>query len=152
MGFNPSLLGMAQTMTCMSITISFPTATALTVSTTYSNNFPATSSPNKNLAIVTTLTMLALSSTNQVDNELWCPNPTAVTFPAANPFGAVTYEVGSAAATSTPAVSFTLSAPTGCTDLVFLYSAKLSSGAALPSFIGYSLTTNIFSWPTVTAA
>jgi hypothetical protein len=34
---------------------------------------------------------------------------------------------------------------------VFLYSAKLSSGAALPSFIGYSLTTNIFSWPSVTA-
>ena len=138
-------------MTCMSITISFPAATALTVAV-YNTNFPMKSSPTENLAIVTTLTMIALASTNQVDNELWCPNPTAVTFQATNPFGAVTYEVGSAAATSTPAVSFTLTTPSGCADLVFLYSAKQLSGAALPTFISYSQTTNIFSWPTVTAA
>ena len=110
-------------MTCMSITISFPAATALT-SSGYNTNFPMRSSPTKNLAKVTTLTMQALASTNQVDNELWCPNPTPVTFQATNPFGAVSYEVGSAAATSTPAVSFTLTTPTGCTDLLFLYSAK----------------------------
>jgi hypothetical protein len=85
-----------------------------------------------------------MASTGQVDNELWCPNPTAVTFPATSPFGDVTYEVGSAAATTTPAVYFTLTTPSGCTDLVFLYSAKLQSGAALPAFISYSRTTNIF--------
>ena len=110
-------------MTCMSITISFPAETALT-NAVYNTNFAMRETATKKLALVTTLTMLALASTNQVDNELWCPNPTAVTFQATNPFGAVTYEVGSAAATSTSAVSFTLTTPTGCTDLVFVYSAK----------------------------
>jgi hypothetical protein len=56
MGFDPSLNGVAQTMTCMTITISFPAATAFMVST-YTTNFPAIKTPTKNLAIVTTLTM-----------------------------------------------------------------------------------------------
>ena len=106
----------------MSIIISFPAGTALT-NAVYNTNFATKSTQTKNLAIANTLVMLGLASTNIVDNELWCPNPTSANFQATNPFGDVTYEVGSAAATSTPAVSFTLTTPTGCTDLLFLYSA-----------------------------
>ena len=153
MNLNPSITGSPLAGTCMGLTISFSAPTTMT-NLNYSTSFPMKNNPTKNLAIATTLTMRALSAMSLIDNELWCPNPTAVSFNPTNPFGVgVTYEIGSAAPTTTTAVSFSLTSPASCTDLVFVYTAKMqTTGLALPTFLIYSPATNIFSWPTVTSS
>lgn len=120
----------------MSLTISYPST--LTLSTyIYTTGYTARNSPIKKLLLPTDLVMQPIASTYIVDNEIWCPNPTSVTFPA-NPFTDITYQIGSGASTSSSAVSLSISTPASCTDLLFLYSAKMSTGAVLPSFISYS--------------